>query len=330
MKLLVIDSGTTTSRVRLTEDGRVVLAVSCSVGAKDVAVAGSTAVLEQALRESIQAIVLKSGLTLDGIEAIVASGMITSNMGLLEIPHIPAPAGLREVASGMVCQLFPRIVDKPIWFIPGVKTGFTGTDDLRLKDMMRGEEAEIFGYLDSMGTAGNEPLLFMHYGSHHKGILLNGGRIVRCSTSMTGELMMSILQNTILKSSLLPPSEMQPRLADVLNGLDIAESSGFGHALFSSRVMHTMERSDKQEASGLFLGALLSLDFAMMNDLLEPGTGKVVLYGKELFPKIFKPILMAQYPNIEVIEVSERRSDELSAKGAAILYSERQRLAGLL
>lgn len=330
MKLLVIDSGTTTSRVRLTDNGQVVSAVSRSVGAKDVAVTGSTAVLEQALRESILEIVQGSGLALDDIEAIVASGMITSNMGLLEIPHLPAPAGLREVADGMVCRTFPGIVDKPIWFIPGVKTGFTGTDDLRLKDMMRGEEAEIFGYLDFMKAADHEPLLFMHYGSHHKGILLNNGRIERCSTSMTGELMMSILQNTILKSSLLPPSEMQPRLEDVLKGLAIAESSGFGHALFSSRVMHTMERRDKQEASGLFLGALLSLDFAMLNDLLTPDTSKVVLYGKELFPTIFRPILMARYPNIEVIAISERRSDELSAKGAAILYGERQGRTGLL
>nr|CUV13024.1 protein of unknown function [Ralstonia solanacearum] len=31
---------------------------------------------------------------------MLASGMITSNVGLCEVPHLPAPAGLRDLAAG--------------------------------------------------------------------------------------------------------------------------------------------------------------------------------------------------------------------------------------
>lgn len=322
MKLLVIDSGTTNSRVRLIKEDRVIAAIHRSVGSKDVAVTSDKAVLEQALQEAILEVVENNGVSLHDIEAIIASGMITSNIGLTEIPHLSAPVGIDEVAAAMVSRSFPAIVDKPILFIPGVKTGFMGEAELSQKDMMRGEEAEIFGYLSHLGQAAHEPVLFMHYGSHHKGILLGGGKILRCATSITGELMMAILQGTILKSSLIAPAEMEPRLEDVRTGLAIAERSGFGRALFSSRVMQVMDGRDKQEATGLFLGALLSLDLAMLSDLLTAETKQVVFYGKPLFPTIFQPIVQERYPHLKVTIISEELSDELSAKGAAFLYQK--------
>lgn len=320
MKLLVIDSGTTNSRVRLMDGDRIAASVSRSVGSRDVAIAGHTEVLERALREAIAEIVSSNSISLEDIEAIVASGMITSNMGLMDIPHLPAPATAAQVAAGIVERIFPAVAPKPIHFIPGVKTGFIGEAELSRKDMMRGEEAEVFGFMAHSGDAAQEPQVFMHYGSHHKAILLEGGEIKRCSTSVTGELMMAILQSTILKSSLPSPAEMRPDLKQVRTGLAIAEAAGFGRAIFSSRVLNVMERRDRQEAAGIFLGALLSLDLAMLNDLLTPDIRKLVLYGKALFPSIFKPIVQERHPYLEITVVPEEQSDTLSAQGAVILY----------
>jgi len=327
MNLIVIDSGTTNSRVRLTDGNAVMATVSRPVGAKDVAITGSTAVLEQALRECIEQLLTESGTPLQDIEAIVASGMITSNMGLLEIPHLNAPAGLDDVASGIVSRVFANIVDRPILFIPGVKTGFTADGDLASKDMMRGEEAEIFGYLAHGSSAHDEPILFMHYGSHHKGILLENGKINNCATSITGELMMTIVQHTILKSSLLAPQDMEIHHDYVRQGLQVAQTMGFGRALFSSRVLQTMEREDKQRTSSFFLGVLLSLDLAMLAQWIREDTLRIVLYGKELFPSICQPILQQQYPHLEVDVIPEAQSDLLSAKGAVMIYEQYQCLS---
>ncbi|MCQ6563373.1 2-dehydro-3-deoxygalactonokinase [Paenibacillus mendelii] len=318
--LLVIDSGTTNSRIRLTDGTNVLATVSRPVGAKDVAVTGSTQVLEAALREAIEELLTAQQLTMDEIESIIASGMITSNMGLLEIPHLPAPAGIDEMKAGMISRTYPSVTDRPILFVPGIKTGFQADANLMEKDMMRGEEAEIIGYLHEIGEAAQEPMLFMHYGSHHKGILLENGRIVGCATSVTGELMMAIQQQTILKNSLVSPSDVLPDLAIVKQGLAIARASGFGHALFRSRIMHVMDGEDKQAATSLFLGALIALDMAMLEQMMTAETKHIVLYGKELFPSLFRILLNEQYPHMRVTVISEALSDQLSAKGAVQLY----------
>jgi len=320
MKILVIDSGTTTSRVRLT-DGRDVLgSARRQVGARDVARTGSTEILKQALKTCIEDVLAACRMELSDIEGIVASGMITSNMGLKEIPHLPAPVGLDQLAAHLEQEVFPEIADKPILFIPGVKTGFDGEQSIEAKDMMRGEEAEIFGYLESLGEAANEPVLFMHYGSHHKGIRLDNGQITECRTSVTGELMMAVEENTILRSSLIPVQELNPDMEWVRKGLSVAESCGFGRALFSTRVCDTMEKRSKRESTSFFVGVLLSLDFAMLSDLLNRKTRRVVLYGKELYPSVFAPLLRERYPDLVVDVISEQESDTLSVKGAAIIY----------
>lgn len=42
----------------------------------------------------------KAGLGIGQVDLVLASGMITSNVGLCEVPHLPAPAGLRDLAAG--------------------------------------------------------------------------------------------------------------------------------------------------------------------------------------------------------------------------------------
>src|SRR5690606_26440020 len=83
----VVDSGTTTTRLRLWRGGAVTWSGSRAAGAKDTAVDGNTAKVEAALAELLEQCDIEP-------EAIVCSGMITSNMGLFELPHLPAPAGL--------------------------------------------------------------------------------------------------------------------------------------------------------------------------------------------------------------------------------------------
>ena len=55
------------------------------------------------------------------VKRCVAYGMITSDMGLLEIPHVPAPASAADLRDAMRAQRFPEIAPFPIHFIPGVR-----------------------------------------------------------------------------------------------------------------------------------------------------------------------------------------------------------------
>lgn len=323
MNILVIDSGTTSSRVRLYAGEEILGGAHRQVGAKDVAVTGDTHVIMNALRECITELLEVHAYSLDDIDAIVASGMISSNIGLFEVPHQQAPLGIVDIASALVSKTFPTIVNKPIYFIPGVKTGFQADSELVENDMMRGEEAEIFGYLEEFKQEQlRGDVLFMHYGSHHKCILLKQSQIEKCRTSITGELMMTLMQNTILKSSLLPLTEFEPDEVWVRKGLETAESAGFGRALFSVRVAETMVKCGKQRATSYFLGVLLSLDFFLLNDMITPNTTSLVLYGKSLYPALFEPIVKERYPNLIVVTVSEEESDRLSARGVMRIFEQ--------
>ena len=92
------DSGTTNSRAYLLGENCELLATAKrEVGSKDSALAGSNKVLILALKELYDELLSQNGLRDGDVNAIYASGMITSNVGLLEIPHLIAPASAADL-----------------------------------------------------------------------------------------------------------------------------------------------------------------------------------------------------------------------------------------
>src|SRR5258706_10497293 len=119
---------------------------------------------------------------------ILASGMITSRQGWIEVPYVDAPAGPAELAAGLARHTAPKAGD--IWFVPGVHWTDGGADDA-----MRGEETQIVGALAAQGVA---DALVCLPGTHSKWVEVAGGRIGRFRTYMTGELFAVLRQHSIL------------------------------------------------------------------------------------------------------------------------------------
>ena len=70
---------------------------------------------------------------------VLLSGMVGSQTGWQEVPHIPAPASSSALAAK--AKLMTQINNCPVWIIPGVKgVGISG-----LPDVLRGEETQFFG-----------------------------------------------------------------------------------------------------------------------------------------------------------------------------------------
>ena len=125
--------------------------------------------------------------------------MITSDMGLLEIPHVSAPASAQDLKNAMREQAFPEIAPFPITFIPGVRN-FAAPVDLEnfsMMDMMRGEETEAIGLYDLLGL--KEKAMLVLPGSHNKFVAMSEeGKILGCMTSISGELLDAMTHHTIL------------------------------------------------------------------------------------------------------------------------------------
>jgi 2-dehydro-3-deoxygalactonokinase len=311
VKLLVIDCGTTNCRMRLVDGDVIVQSVTKQTGAKDVAITGNNDALRKALRESYLELSAAHPKMVSSVEMIIASGMITSNMGLMEVPHIDGPVGRLTLARRLQLGSFPDICPKPFLFVPGVKF-------MVHSDMIRGEEAEICGLL---GKEEHGCQLIMHYGSHHKWIQVQGSSMKACITSISGELLMALSEHTLLKNSLVPLDDVQIELDWVRKGKESERAFGAGRALFSVRTMDILHQQGKQAATNFLLGIIVSLDLAMLTEELTRGINRVVLYGRSLFPSIMAPMLHELNPDLPVTIVSEDESARLSVYGAAELYT---------
>ena len=127
MYIATIDCGTTNSRVYVVnEEAEVLGKASKKVGVKDTASTGSTETLKTGLKEAYYAAVEGAGLESKDIAFIISSGMITSELGLKELPHLWAPAGMQELADNITkvhdTSVFP--IDKPVYFVRGIKNRY--------------------------------------------------------------------------------------------------------------------------------------------------------------------------------------------------------------
>jgi 2-dehydro-3-deoxygalactonokinase len=115
------------------------------------------------------------------------SGMIGSRQGWVEAPYVACPAGLEEVAAGLVRTPF---AGADVSIVPGMESASGG-----MRDVMRGEETQVFGALAGLGLPGGR---FVLPGTHSKWLLAEGGRIRSFSTYMTGEIYAACKGHTIL------------------------------------------------------------------------------------------------------------------------------------
>jgi len=320
----VVDSGTTTTRVRLWQGGHVTWSESRTAGAKDTAVDGNTSKVATALRELLDA---AGSVATSAPEAIICSGMITSNMGLFELPHLPAPAGPDDTARGMVQRVFPEISATALTFVPGVKTlpGPGGLAGLATGDVLRGEEAEIVGLREALGLEGH--MVFLHLGSHHKAITVDGtGRIIASQTAITGELLAAITGRTILKSSVVPLVDHDLNIGAARAGFAAAWETGFGRALFLVRIGEQLGGQTRQTMTSYLLGILAALDVPLLGG--DSQDTPVIVYGGGAFPQLLGELLPGEgFTDVRV--VSHDVADQAAASGAVRLY-ERAQVLGIL
>lgn len=246
---IVIDGGTTNTRIHLCRGMELLTEQKIRLGAR---LSGNHREdFLQALSEGIREMLTGYGLGESDVEAVIASGMITCETGLAEIPHLPAPAGLKELSDGMVQMRFPEICGLPFYLIPGVKQVGTYYGDM---DVMRGEETEIMGICHEIGVDHNISVILP--GSHSKVIYLDeSGKIQNFSTMLTGEMIAAIASDTILANSLSLEGTL---LTDMLyDGYAYAHEYGVNQALFKVRILRQFMKAQPDDVYSFYLGILL-------------------------------------------------------------------------
>lgn len=269
---IFIDTGTTNTRVWLTAGATVVAQVRASVGVRDTARDGSPVRLHAALREALAEV--RAAAPEHAPVAVLAAGMITSPLGLAEIPHVAAPAALPDLVAGTQQLSFPHIADLPFWLVPGVRSGplQCTAETIGAADVMRGEETLCIG-LTALGLLPPNATL-LNLGSHWKLIRLDEqARIAASLTSLTGELIHTTQTQTILASA-VPPGKPENLDAEWLRaGMRELRQAGLSRALFCVRLLEQRTATTPEQRLSFLLGVYLAtdLDALLRQDLLRPG-----------------------------------------------------------
>lgn len=324
--LYLVDMGSTRCRVWLAENGQVLAYASADFGVRDVAGGTSVANLRQQLERLIADVgrsALDAGLaTVPGFA--IGAGMITSAQGLLEIPHVTAPASISDLANHMqACQIGDALT---LFLVPGVKTisRKPGIDAALRSDVMRGEEALCFGLL-ATGLA-RAPGAVLNLGSHWKWIFLDSeARIAASRTSLTGEIIHAAQSQTLLASGL--PQARPAALDPVWLTLGSREfrRSGLTRALFGIRLLEEAEQGTPAQRLAFLYGIFLESDLnAFRNNSATHELRDVSIVGPPALAAAWQSRLVESQLHVSV--VSEEQRDAAFLRGlTAIFDAARQR-----
>lgn len=335
--IATIDCGTTNSRIKLLqEDGTVIAEAAEKIGVKDTAVSGSREVLKRGLRKLLKKAADKASVSIDEINYVLASGMLTSEIGLLEIPHLEVPAGKEELADNIKIVKDDSVFHDGIQlvFIRGLKNKFSQNksyEDLEKADFMRGEETQIIGLLQENVDL-KLPMTVIFLSSHTKYVNINQNKMITGSlTTLSGQLYEAILSNTSISKSVMTDDtdgELDKKVID--KAFKIVNKTGFIRSLLVPRLMDVLFDFSPLQRKIFLESAIASEDLKTLNNFDSANLSRndnIMLIGQKIRCNIFS-YLLENYYSVDSIKIlcEEEKIDDLSTRGALAIVQE----AGLI
>ncbi|MGK6312257.1 2-dehydro-3-deoxygalactonokinase [Neorhizobium sp. DT-125] len=218
---IILDWGTSSLRAMLVSEAGETLDIreSASGGIQFVKDGAFEAALMQAVGEWFSS---------HGPLPVLASGMITSRNGWIEVPYVDAPAGIAELAAGTKKLTLGN--GAVITFLPGMRDPAAKP----FSDVMRGEETQIVGY----GLDKNRTLVLP--GTHSKWARIKSGLIDGFQTYATGEVFALLTRHSFIAKAEEPAPGTEPDWRSFDRGAEFAASTSasadaFLSAIFSAR-----------------------------------------------------------------------------------------------
>ena len=268
---IYLDVGTTNTRAWLLDDSSIVAKAVRPIGVRDTARDRSKTRIHTAVAELIEEMRIEARDSSPSAvpSCVAAAGMSSSPLGLADIPHAPAPAGIRELAASSQWLDLPEVTDLPILLVPGVRTGrnwgstdsstYCSGDSIGDTDVMRGEETLCVG-LTSLGLV-RPPAVLLNLGSHWKAIVVDGeARIASSLTTLSGELIHSAQTQTVLASSVIGERPEKLDYHWIEAGMKEQRRSGLPRALFCVRLLELAGQGSREDRLAFMIGAFVAAD----------------------------------------------------------------------
>ncbi|QGP80943.1 2-dehydro-3-deoxygalactonokinase [Sphingobium sp. CAP-1] len=193
-------------------------------------------------------------------QSITLCGMVGARDGWVEAPYADCPA---DAADWRQAALRFDWRGAPLSIMAGLAC--TGADGIA--DVMRGEEAQIFGACLRDPALGRGRHLIVLPGTHNKWSLVEDGRVTAFRTVPTGELFALLRDHSTLgpKVAVADPAEEAAGFAE---GLAKAGAAQLFRSLFAARAMRLRAGRSADWALGYLSGLLIGCEVAEMRATL--------------------------------------------------------------
>lgn len=343
MYYITIDCGTTNSRVYVVDEtGKIYARAAKKVGVRNTSMTGSRDCLEQGLHETIGRAIAESGIRPEQIRAILSSGMITSEIGLCELPHLTAPCDTGRLADNIVRvdDLHLTDYDIPVYFVRGIKNAMPETAENPFSlvgnlDFMRGEETQIAGLL----AHGDFPLpaTVTVLSSHTKFIPVGSrGEILGSLTTTSGQIREAILSQTFVGKSVEKREHAEEKPEDYFDPAIVQEAAswigraGIVRCMMFPRFLDVLLDTDWYARELFFESLIAAEDMLALGQLqqFDPACRqRFVFIGLPARCRLYEFILRQNLPDAAVTSITDPSDiDSLSIDGILHLI----RKAGIL
>jgi len=207
---------------------------------------------------------------------VLLSGMIGSEQGWAVAPHIPLPARLADLAAAL--HAVPITDKKCAYIVPGLTTvGVHGVHDI-----IRGEETQIVGALDDSATG--ESVLCLP-GTHSKWVTVADGAISGFQTSLTGETLAILSDNSILgrlMENSAAGNEKEEEAVFVQGLTRSTERGGLLHHLFGVRSQGYCRVIPRSGLRLYLAGILIGHEIRGMREIYPQLKSITIIAGQEI------------------------------------------------
>ncbi len=229
---------------------------------------------------------------------VIVCGMAGARQGWLEAPYVTTPTSLDDLLGKAVrpampgSRLLPRI-------LPGICQTSPGVEDV-----MRGEETQLLGLTTLLpGFSG----VVCMPGTHCKWVRLEGRRVERFTSAMTGELFEILKVHSVLRHSFNGEPDAADREQGLTDGLEagLAEPEKLMTHLFRVRAASLLSNRQPGWCAGYLSGLLVGAEIGGQRDWIE-GSGEIPLIGGDTLARIYAR-------GLSMIGVASRRLDATDA-----------------
>ncbi len=231
---------------------------------------------------------------------IMMCGMVGGRGGWMEVPYVECPAGEHEIAAAIApLQYGPTpFADRDLRIVPGM----IDRGSSPIADVMRGEETQIIGLLDSLGEGTHTICL---PGTHSKWVEVRNHAVSSVRTAMTGETYALFRTHSVL-ARLMATEDPPFDAAAFDDGLRRSgDAGGLLHHLFGVRTAGLLGRLSDTQSPSYLSGLLIGHEIRAQ----APRPQCVHLIGNDRLLTVYAHALAAF--GIEV----KRHSEDLAAFG---------------